>query len=66
MNTGEPGCAAACSAGLDAKIIGLFPDGASVIDLGKTQRVAGRTWRNVSLASGKQAWIDDGLLRLSR
>jgi hypothetical protein len=66
VNTGGPAARLRAAPGLDAKIIGLLPDGASVIDLGKTQRVAGRTWRNVSLASGKQAWIDDGLLRLSR
>jgi hypothetical protein len=66
VDTGGPAARVRAAPGLDGKILGLVPDGARLTDLGVTQRVSGRTWRQVSLASGTRAWIDDGLLRPAR
>jgi hypothetical protein len=66
VDTGGPGARLRAAPGLDGKIIGLVADGAHLTDQGATERVAGRLWRKVSLASGALAWIDDGLLRLPR
>jgi hypothetical protein len=63
VDTGGFGARLRAEPGMQGRVVGLVADGARLTDLGNTTVVAGRTWRQVTVASGTSAWVDAGLLR---
>ena len=61
--TGGPGARLRATPGVTGAIVGSVADGTRIAVSGASVVVAGRTWKQVTVAGGRQAWIDAGLLR---
>lgn len=63
--TGGSGARLRAAPGVGSTIVGSVVDGTRIADTGETAIVAGRTWKQVTVAGGRAVWIDSGLLRAS-
>jgi hypothetical protein len=63
VDTGGLGARLRAEPGTTAAIVGSLMDGARLTATGTSTVVSGRTWKKVTLAGGRPAWIDAGLLR---
>lgn len=61
--TGGSGARLRAAPGVGSAIVGTVVDGTRIADTGATAIVAGRTWKQVTVAGGRAVWIDSGLLR---